>query len=129
MLLPMKLIIAGGRNYNLTDEDYRKLDTISNVTTVVSGCAHGADKCGEYWAFHSDIPVEKFPADWSDLEAPGAVIKHGFYGPYNANAGFHRNLQMAQYADAVALFPGGRGTQNMHDTAKRLGLTIYDFRT
>lgn len=45
----MKLIIAGGRNYNLTDEDYIKLDTLLDTTTeVISGCAKGADSCGEY---------------------------------------------------------------------------------
>jgi hypothetical protein len=35
---------------------------------------------------------------------------------------------MAKCADAVALFPGGRGTENMYQEALKAGLIIYDFR-
>lgn len=112
----MKLIIAGGRNYLLTESDYSKLDAVhaaNPVTTVVSGCARGADTCGESWARQHKIAVKKMPADWQT---------HG------KSAGPIRNREMAEFADAVALFPGGRGTANMFLTAKALGLKIYDFR-
>jgi len=109
----MILIIAGGRDYELTRQDFDKLDDIQNVTEVVSGCARGVDKCGEVWAEVNKIPVKRFPADW-DL--------------YGQVAGFKRNVQMALYADALAVFPGGRGTDHMAKTAKAHGLQIYDFR-
>ena len=35
---------------------------------------------------------------------------------------------MAQYADAVALFPGGIGTKSMYNEAVAAGIVIYDFR-
>jgi hypothetical protein len=58
------------------------------------------------------VPVKQFPADWNK---------------YGKAAGPIRNAQMAKYADAVILFPGGRGTANMRKLAKEHGLEIlYD---
>src|SRR5215813_11090088 len=37
-----------------------------------------------------------------------------------------QNKPMAEHADAVAPFPGGRGTDSMYREAKRAGITIYD---
>ena len=113
----MKLIIAGGRDYWLTHEDFAQLDAIhaeSPVSEEVCGMALGADACGYAWAAMRGIPVVKFPAEWDRL---------------GRRAGPTRNAAMALYANAVALFPGGSGTQNMHDAASRHGLKIYDFRT
>jgi len=112
----MKLIIAGGRDYNLYPEDIRKLSQIhahyGPVTEVVSGCASGADAGGEWWAKETGIPVKRFSADWS---------KHG------RAAGPIRNRHMAEYADAVALFPGGAGTASMKAEAIRSGIKVFDF--
>lgn len=122
----MKLIIAGGREYVMTRADSEVLKEIHRLTpisVVVSGGAgridrktgktYGADLWGEKWAEHMGISVKRFPADWD---------KH------KKAAGPIRNREMADYADAVILFKGGKGTQSMHDIAKEKGLTIYDFR-
>jgi len=112
----MKLIIAGGRSYQFTAEDIARLDhlhKVQPVSEVVSGGARGADKCGERWAVDNGIRVKRFPAAWS---------LHG------RAAGPIRNSQMARYADAAALFPGGKGTKNMHDLAVENGLVVFDFR-
>lgn len=110
----MKLIIAGGRGYEFTASDFSRLEQLrSTVTEVVSGGAPGADRCGETWAQASQIPVKRFPADWKT---------HG------RAAGPIRNAQMAAYADAVALFPGGKGTQSMYNEAMKAGLQVFDFR-
>jgi len=108
----MKLIIAGGRDYELDGADYDKLDAIKGITEIVSGGATGADACGEFYAGVNNIPVKRFPADW------------GLYGKV---AGPIRNRKMADYADAVALFKGDKGTANMRAEAQRVGLIIYDF--
>jgi hypothetical protein len=109
----MKLIIAGGRNYKFTEVDIEKLNSIEGVTEVVSGGAKGADACGEIWAKFLQLPVKRFEAQWS---------------MYGKSAGMRRNKQMANYADALAIFPGGKGTQNMFEEATKKGLMIYDFR-
>jgi len=108
----MKLIVAGGRDYILDIWDLGQLDQIC-PTEIVSGCCQGADRSGESYAAYHGIPVKRFPADWQT---------HG------KAAGPIRNKAMAAYADAAALFPGGRGTESMYKEAKAAGIKIYDFR-
>lgn len=106
----MKTIIAGGRAYQLDQSDWRILDSLkSSITEVVCGCAPGADEAGKNWAESRGILVTPFPADWRT---------HG------RAAGPIRNRKMAEYAEAVILFPGGKGTRNMLEEAKISGLKI-----
>jgi len=112
----MRLIIAGGRDYLLDLDDYDHLWEIHQhykVTEVVSGACAGADLCGEEWAKAHNIPIKRFPAEWEK---------------YDKAAGPIRNRQMAYYADAVALFPGDRGTESMYNAALQAGIHIFDFR-
>ena len=113
----MKLIIAGARDYQLTDDDFAKLNMIENVTEVVSGTCRGVDQCGEFWAETHNIPIKRFPADWKT---------------FGRAAGPIRNKQMAEYADAVVLFHpdknNSRGTASMYRIAKKENLQIFDFR-
>lgn len=116
-----KLVIAGGRDFIGTEDDFHHIDDLCDyyeITEIVSGKAKGADLFGEECANRLNIPVKPFPADWDNLEAPGAIIRYTKYGkPYNAKAGTDRNEQMAIYTDYVHLFPGGSGTKSMHDLA------------
>lgn len=107
-----KLIVAGGRNYVLSEEDYAFLDTL-DISMLVTGCCRGADTCGREWANRNKIPCKPFPANWDE---------HG------KAAGPIRNRKMAEYADAVVLFPGGRGTNSMAKEAEKAGLEIFDKR-
>ena len=106
----VKTIIAGGRNYELTSEDKAWLDTLP-ITEVVCGGATGADDGGRIWAKSKGLPVKMFPADWN---------KHG------KAAGPIRNQLMAEYAEAVALFDGGKGTNDMRHKAIRRKLVIHN---
>jgi hypothetical protein len=124
----MKLIIAGGRDYQFTDEDKAWLDRLHaehTVEVVVSGHAgylkhklidgteeiFGADLCGEQWARSNGLDLIVMKADWN---------AHG------KAAGPIRNEEMAKVATAVALFPGNRGTASMRSIAKRYGLKIFE---
>lgn len=112
----MKVIIAGGRDRLFSASDIIRLNRLSKrleIVEVVSGCALGIDLEGEQWAKSLNIPIRKFPADWS---------RHG------RSAGFIRNAEMAQYADAVILFPGGKGTEHMYNVARSHKLIIHDWR-
>ena len=110
----MRLIIAGGRDYSLSEDDFSKLNSINDVTEVVSGCAKGVDSDGEAWGQSQGLDVQRFKPDWAR---------------YKRGAGLVRNKEMAVYADAVALFPGGRGTNNMYEVAKKARLKIFDYRS
>ena len=127
----MKVIIAGDREI---DENNLNLvhDAVAmsgfEITQVISGTAKGGDKLGERWAKLNKIRVREFPAEWNDLTAPGAVIKTGKFGPYNAKAGFDRNQAMANVAEAlIALQPNGdsSGTQDMIERARKKGIPVF----
>ena len=110
----MKLIIAGGRAYFLTKQDYAYLDALNKatpITEVVCGGATGVDDCGNVWARGKKIPVRLFIPEWRR---------------YGHAAGPVRNTLMAKYADAVVLFPGGSGTKSMRKEAIAAGITIYE---
>ena len=109
----MKVIIAGGRDIN----DYDLvLDAVEEsqfeIETVISGGAKGVDSLGEQFAEDMNLNLKIFRADWAT---------HG------RAAGPIRNRKMAENADAlIAIWDGkSRGTKNMIETAKKLGLLVY----
>jgi hypothetical protein len=107
----LKTIIAGSRNApNQVSEAVKKSGF--QVTEVVSDRCRGPDIHGEEWAGDNQIPVKYFPADWDR---------------YGRSAGYRRNAEMADYAEAlIALWDGtSRGTKNMIDLAQKRGLKVY----
>ena len=97
----MKVIIAGSR----TIDDYQRLVSVIDasgyaITEVVSGTARGVDKLGEQWANNNNIPIKQFPANWNE---------------YGKAAGYIRNREMAEYADAAVILWDNysKGTENM----------------
>lgn len=110
-----KVIVAGSRDF----DDYPllcwKLDRLlaqkMGDVEIVCGKARGADSLGEQYAKERGIPVRYFPADWRTL---------------GQSAGYQRNIQMAQYADALIAFWDGqsKGTKHMIDTARQFGLDV-----
>ena len=105
----MKVIIAGGRdfnNYDLLTQTMNELNII--ISEVVCGDARGADTLGAVWASANEIPVKHYPANWDT---------HG------RSAGIIRNRQMAEYADFLVAFWDGKshGTKNMIDTMQQIG--------
>ena len=125
----MKAIIAGGRKFIPLKPDYLWLDDMHKklgITMVMSGCATGADQFGEAWAKLHGIPVDAHPAEWTNINAKGAVVKQRRNGSfYNALAGFWRNQAMADTADVLLVFPGGSGTADMIFRARLKGMPVY----
>lgn len=113
----MRTIIAGSRSINdIKDiEDAVKLSGF-NITSVVSGCASGADYFGEKWAKNNKIKLVLFPADWKR---------------YGKSAGYKRNVEMAKNADAlIAIWDGSsKGTKHMIDIATSKQLQVFVYRT
>lgn len=109
---PLKLIIAGGRDFY----DFDKVrDTVLSMrrypTMIIQGGAKGADYLGRAVAINLGIPMIEFPADWDT---------HG------KRAGFLRNSEMAKEGHALLAFWDGKskGTAHMISEAKRLGLHV-----
>jgi hypothetical protein len=110
----MKIIVAGSRDFN----DYLLVKyTILPFTSkledveIVSGGAKGADRLGEILANDNKYKLKIFPADWDK---------------YGKSAGYKRNKQMAEYADALVAFWDGesKGTKMMIELAKQMNLKV-----
>lgn len=112
-----RVIVAGSRS--VCDERliFRKLDKLlSNKLgkediQIVSGAARGVDQTGEKYAASRGLDCIRFPADWEK---------------YGKRAGYLRNEQMAENADALVAFWDGqsRGTKHMIEIAKTRGLAV-----
>lgn len=79
---------------------------------IVSGGANGVDHCGELLAKKAGLVCTVFPAEWST---------------FGKSAGYRRNVQMAEYADAlVAVWDGeSKGTKHMIDIMNKHGKPVY----
>lgn len=112
-----KVIVAGSRgfsNYKLLKETcnstLREKRKTHNVV-IISGHAKGADTLGEMYANEEKLDLEIFPADWKK---------------YGKSAGFRRNEQMAEFADALIAFWDGKshGTEHMIKIAEEKGMKV-----
>lgn len=114
---PLKVIIAGSREFR----DYQQLaercdhflsrEVGKRPIEIVSGNARGADRLGERYARERGFVLTQFPAQWDK---------------FGKSAGYKRNQQMAEYADALIAFPVGesRGTRHMIRIAQDAGLVV-----
>lgn len=116
-----KIIIAGGREFS----DYQLLkEKVDNIISekrkrfqivIISGKARGADSLGERYANENAFNIMEFPADWDK---------------YGKKAGYMRNTEMAENADALIAFWDGKskGTKHMIDIATNKNLPIRIIR-
>lgn len=111
-----RVIVAGGRTFGDYELLKRKLDSalvnrVAEGITIVSGTARGADQLGEKYAKERGYEIASYPADWDQ---------------YGKSAGYIRNKEMAQNADALMAFWDGesRGTKHMIDLAHKHGLKV-----
>ena len=109
-----KVIVAGSREFSdyvfLTEVLDQLLKDEPDVE-IVSGTARGADSLGERYAADKGYKLTKFPADWNT---------------YGKSAGYRRNVDMGNYADALIAFWDGvsKGTKHMIDIATNKGLKV-----
>jgi hypothetical protein len=119
-----KVIIAGSRgfsNYKLLREQCNKFLREKRKTSniiVVSGHARGADTLGEKYAQDEGFTLEIYPAQWKK---------------FGKGAGYRRNEQMAEIADALIAFWDGssKGTKHMIDimNEKNLLVRVVEYET
>jgi len=115
--MSFKLIIAGGRDFT----DYELLKKYCNHLLqnkidieIVCGMARGADLLGKQYGEEKGYKIKEFPADWNQ---------------YGKSAGYIRNEQMAEYADACIVFWDGKskGSKHMIDLSKKYNLKLKIF--
>ncbi|KOX50211.1 hypothetical protein ADL19_19280 [Streptomyces purpurogeneiscleroticus] len=122
----MRLIVCGGRDFLNRAVVFAGLDLVHEwiwpITHLIEGgqrtkhkgmTVGGADFWGNRWAAERDIRCTTVKADWST---------------WKGQAGPMRNAAMLRLKPQVVVgFPGGSGTENMLDLARRDGVTRIVF--
>lgn len=117
----MKLIVAGGRDFVDTQTmitvlmDLVEKGKIDPNPELVCGMARGADIRAFYLWKSANMQIHYFPAEWDK---------------YGKSAGYKRNKEMGEFADAAVCFWDGKskGTKHMIDIMQRLGKPVYVVR-
>jgi hypothetical protein len=117
----MKVIIAGSRKVTspvAIEKCIKAVLELVDVTEFVSGAAPGVDSIGAQVVADLGFGVRFFPAVW---QTPS--------GRLDLNAGFKRNVQMAEYADAlIAIWDRkSKGTLHMINEMKKRDKRIFLF--
>ena len=121
----MITIICGGRKNYMSEEDREYLLTLG-ITHVISGGATGIDTDAVKWAEDNNIPYTVMKADWDNITHLNAVVRTRKDGTkYDVTAGFRRNQDMADIAEACVALKGGNGTKDMWTRAKKKGLKTF----
>lgn len=110
----MKLIIAGGRDfndYNLLKKEALKFIGEEEIDCIISGMAPGADTLGVKFAKEYGYKLKEYPADWKK---------------FGRRAGPIRNKIMAHKASHLIAFWDGdsTGTRHMINYASDCGLVV-----
>ena len=107
----MRTIIAGSRGVTQSRFDLDIGRMLWAPSVVLCGMARGVDLFGKAWAEKNGILVEEYPADWDR---------------FGKSAGYRRNVQMADNADALfAIWDGkSKGTEHMMNIARQKGLYV-----
>ena len=124
----MRVIVCGPRDFDEYDTICDAIEESGfDITEIVSGSAKGVDTLGEQWATDNDIPFVIFKPDWNNVNKAGAKIKTNDWGKvYNANAGFDRNAEMVDYADAcIAIDTGSAGTGSTIKLSKEANIPLF----
>lgn len=109
----MRVIIAGSREgFSGFDVSIAYAESGFQATQIISGGARGVDTFAIKFATDEGIPFLEIKAEWSK---------------YGKSAGYRRNVQMAEQADAlIALWDGkSKGTKHMIDIAESKGLETF----
>ena len=125
----MRVAVCGGREFSDRKRVFEALDTVHEATPIAElmhGDCRGADRLAAEWAGARGIPISAYPADWNNIDLPGAKIRVRNGRPYDATAGFRRNLRMLIEGapQLVIAFPGGPGTEHMVAQAFKRDLAV-----
>lgn len=113
----MIILVCGGRNFDdwgLLNSELSKLEwNVGGIDAIVHGDANGVDAMAGKWAREHGIPEIRVPAQWD------------YYGN---SAGPLRNQWMADIIkpDLVLAFPGGKGTANMKEVARKNNIELLE---
>jgi predicted Rossmann-fold nucleotide-binding protein len=113
-----RVVVCGGRGASNEAAVFAALDVLHaelGFSGVIEGASPGIDEFAGRWAQARGLEHLQFPADWQGL---------------GKRAGPVRNQQMLDLGrpTMVIAFPGGPGTADMAQRARRAGLAVRRVR-
>lgn len=113
------IAITGSREGQPTDSFEKIMDYLMTLyypdVKIVVGDAQGTDSMVRVYCKFFGIPCEKFVAEWDKYGKAAGHIRNG-------------DIFIKGMPDFVVAFPGGVGTDNMCQQAKKRGVPLIDFR-
>jgi hypothetical protein len=109
-----RVLVCGGRDFSQKEILFNVLDeahAANPIDCLIHGAARGADQLAADWALDRGILCKAYPADWAH-EGRGAGPKRN-----------QRMLDLGKPHIVIA-FPGGRGTEDMMERARKAGVPI-----
>lgn len=112
--MTLQVLVCGGRNYYSTAV-WKALDELKAATTaeltIIQGGGDGADQMAREWCQNTGCHLINEPANWA---------------AYGKAAGPIRNQKMLDdhKPDVVIAFPGGTGTRDMVERARKADVTV-----
>lgn len=117
----MKIILTtGGRDY----EDFATVNSTlaaEDPDLIIVGDARGADSLVTSWAISHKVPHTICPADWDSFGNAAGPVRNRFMCQL---AAIIRKDDNESHEVKVIAFPGGDGTANCMQTARKFGLEI-----
>lgn len=89
------------------------LSGLSNVDVFIHGAARGADLHAARWAKRNGVRQESYPADWKRWRGAAGPIRN-------------QRMLIEGRPDLVVAFPGGRGTADMVDRARKAVVPVIE---
>jgi hypothetical protein len=112
----MRVLVCGGRDFINKECIFDRLDKVHNIikiTLIIEGEARGVDSIARSWAESRNVNLKPVPANWE---------------LYGKRAGPIRNSEMLkELPDVVIAFPGGVGTRDMINRAKKNNIKVVEF--
>lgn len=112
----MRVLVCGGRDFSdqkLLEDTLNTFHQLHYIDCIIEGNGRGADRMAGFWARKNHIDNIKFSANWKE---------------YGNAAGPIRNAEMLFKGnpDIVIAFPGGKGTANMVQLAKKNNVEVIE---
>lgn len=111
----MRVFATGGLGFSNQKFVSETLDAIharEPITTLVHGCAAGAEALADYWAGVNGVPVELFVPDWQKFGEAAEAVRN--------------TVVIATRPDLVVLFPGDDATRICREQCVIAGLRVQE---
>lgn len=113
--MPVAIAVCGGRGYADREKIFATLDRV-HALRVIYKLIHGncsvVDKIAAEWARARGVQVVCVPADWKTHGRAAGPIRNKFMCTLKPNG--------------VVAFPGGNGTADMKDQARKAGIPVME---